>query len=259
MGISSNLLKTIDLGTWFPSATLFSFFNRIFPKSQKDRKIAVVRPGGLGDLVLLTMAIRDGGFNLAEFRFFIQKRAAPWAEYLKLDYIIVDDDLRDLTFHRGRYVQVINTEQLFGLATSFSVYIAHTDCRVSGFNTNRGQKYLTVVCPFDENGTHEKKSFSNLLQSHFSLRNELGAPFGIQSGREILDYSCLSISGLESPSRNLSVDAWIKLITANYLGGEIRILSAPSERQKAEEIRAAQQKKAEERGRFDKRIILDEA
>ena len=75
-------LKKFDrMGNIFPKGMLRS---ARLPAETRDRP-CVVRPGGLGDLVILTRALIELGVSPTSVDWLVEKRNAIWLEYLGVE------------------------------------------------------------------------------------------------------------------------------------------------------------------------------
>lgn len=224
------LLKALDPNLWPVAVAIGKFLSRKVHHSGESDQIALIRPGGLGDLVLLTMAIEDMSLPMGFFRFFIESRAVSWAKQLGLDYIVIDRGiLKALKSHRGRYKTVVNTEQRFGLSQAFAQAITSPGGSIFGFSTLRAAKKLTRAIPYDPRNQHEVDEFTRLLKSSLPPHNRPLMSHHRERARPALDYFAISVSGLQILSRNFTVDRWLELIK-DHAHQPARILAAPSER-----------------------------
>ena len=109
-------LKRFDRLLWPLAACLAAIGRRLPGRGEPAGRVLIVRPGGLGDLVLCCIACEMLGRDPREFVWLIEKRTEPWARHLGLDYACYDRiDRRSLGL-RARFPLVINSEQRFGLA-----------------------------------------------------------------------------------------------------------------------------------------------
>ncbi|MCB0359656.1 MAG: hypothetical protein KDD44_08470, partial [Bdellovibrionales bacterium] len=125
----------------------------------------LVRPGGLGDLVLLTRAMQQCGYDVHGVRWIVEKRNAPWLSYLGIHHACYDSLTVIAAFLQGRLTApvVVNTEQTFGLSTLFARRLAGRDGQVVGYSSNvRSDLYHRVV--HYDRLRPELLSFADLLQ-----------------------------------------------------------------------------------------------
>ncbi|MBX9766281.1 MAG: hypothetical protein K2X47_03335, partial [Bdellovibrionales bacterium] len=208
-----SLLKALDPTLWRVGVFIGKILSRKAHHSGETEQVALVRPGGLGDLVLLTMAIEDMSLPLGFFRFFIESRSVAWAKHLGLDYVVIDRGLlKALKSHRGRYKTVINTEQRFGLSQAFARAIASPGGKIFGFSTLRAVKNLTRAIPYDPRNQHEVDEFTRLLKGSLPPHSRPLHSHHRERAKPALDYFAISVSGLQIPSRNFTVDRWLEII-----------------------------------------------
>ena len=102
--MTSQGLKSLDrvVGPWMPGLVhvlnpVLGIRSYLKPGRNADSSPLIVRPGGLGDLVCLQMAIENLGLDIRRFRFIIERRSEPWAALHDLNYLSYDSlDLRAL-------------------------------------------------------------------------------------------------------------------------------------------------------------------
>src|SRR5437667_394871 len=91
------------------------------PHRTVQAKPLILRPGGMGDLILLCVAAEELGIDKRDFRWVIETRSAPWARHLGLDHVCYDEALLGTHWRAaGRYPLVINTEQRFDITSRWS-------------------------------------------------------------------------------------------------------------------------------------------
>ncbi len=147
--------------------------SRLFvtPRRTEDTdspKILVIRPGGIGDAVLLYPALRElrTSFRSSDITVLAEKRNA---EILKCCPYIDNVNLYDERPHsriynviRGKYDIVIDTEQWHRLTASLS-YMTGAPVRV-GFGTNERAELYNYPVPYSH-GDYEARSFLNLVSA----------------------------------------------------------------------------------------------
>src|SRR5262245_50331981 len=114
-------LKSVDAALWPLGAAVGVAGSDFFVFRRTDPRILLLRPGGMGDLILLDIAAEELGLSPDRFLWLIEKRAEAWAKLRKLPYLCIDDGLarRHLEI-AGRFPVVVNTEQRFGLSHASS-------------------------------------------------------------------------------------------------------------------------------------------
>src|SRR5262245_36864653 len=88
------MLKRADRALWPAAVTAAWAGKRVMHRKARprQRRPLVVRPGGIGDLILLCVAIEHLGYEPNEFIWVIEKRSRVWADHLELDYYCYDDE-----------------------------------------------------------------------------------------------------------------------------------------------------------------------
>jgi len=131
-------------------------------------KILVIRPGGIGDAVLLFPALKvlRDEYENSQIDMFVEKRNHGIFECCDyIDNIILYDKkpLESLLkIYREKYEIIIDTEQWHRL-TSVISYLTRSPIRV-GFNTNERSKLFTHKVNYSHKD-YESRSFLNLISS----------------------------------------------------------------------------------------------
>ncbi len=162
-----NMLKTFDkvLGK-----LLSEFFTRIIsPRTNSKNKldkILIVRPGGIGDAVLLLPAINvlKKIFPSSEIHILAEKRNAGIFKFCpEISKLYLYDDLKTfdlLRLFKNKYDLVIDTEQWHTLSSLIG-YLTRAQIRI-GFDTNGRSKLFTKVVDYSQDD-YEAQSFLNLV------------------------------------------------------------------------------------------------
>lgn len=218
---------------------LFRIFRR------KKSGVALVRPGGMGDLICLEMAMEYAPLNHSETTYFIDARSAAWAGYRGLRAVRYDmKTIYVLLKHAGRFKTVVVSEQLFGSAAAFGLLLAGGErSRVYGFSTQRGKIALGTTTHYSPTKQHEVACFARLL--NLAAGNHYPAEIG---GAELLrprlftaesNDLWVSIAGRGVPSRELSIARFTEIIKNAANGRRIRITAQPSDTSYAEQLISA--------------------
>ena len=86
-------LQQIDSEVW-PLATLIGRVGSLVWRFRRsDGRPLIVRPGGMGDLILLCVAAEDLGLDPRNFFWLIERRSRAWAQRRGLDYCCYDDGI----------------------------------------------------------------------------------------------------------------------------------------------------------------------
>ncbi|MFL6142794.1 MAG: glycosyltransferase family 9 protein [Labedaea sp.] len=194
----------------------------------------VVRPGGLGDLVIAHLAAERLGVA-DRVTWLIERRSAAWAKYRGLPYLNYDEDpLRAARGISSRFPLVINTEQRFGLSMTAARWAAARGGTVVGFETNRGARLADRLVSYDWDRSHELAEFSRILAESFGLpMPPVGA---IDRRRPSDDTIVVALGGTHSPSRALSPRDWASWLLPLIGSHEVLLTAGPMERELAAEL-----------------------
>jgi ADP-heptose:LPS heptosyltransferase len=194
----------------------------------------IVRPGGLGDLVLSQIALEHLNQNPKDFDWLIERRSEEWAKINGLRYFCYDNGIRWVKHVCGRYNTVINTEQLYGLSQAASILATASIGSTTSFATNRGAfKNKTVIYNWNDGFEVDEfaKLFANALNlphpKRFQERGRLRSATGIPA---------VGIAGLQSISRSFNHDQLEKLIKQWINQSSFEIIAAPVDRDFAERL-----------------------
>jgi ADP-heptose:LPS heptosyltransferase len=226
--MKKSLLITFDtLATFilFPFFYVIGIFKIFFPMTNKK---LIIRPGGMGDLVCLTMSIRQLGYSFSDYCFLIEKRSEPWAKYLGLNYYCYDS-LSVISCYLKNYQAVYNSEQKYGLS-GLIVALFYRSSKTFCFNTNKCNYFCKEVFLYDSQVKHEVESFIDLL-------GKKQAPLRTKRLKKSSGYQIFYLAGSESKARDIEPGVLVPLI-AKYLhpDQELYLISAPNEKVKLKKI-----------------------
>jgi len=192
----------------------------------------ILRPGGLGDLILSQIAIENLGKSAQAFDWLIEKRSEAWAKQNNLNYFCYDDGINWTRKIFGKYELVINTEQLFGLSQAVGLLAKSSSGKIYSFATNRGV-FSSKKIPYDWQDSFEVDEFAKLFAVALKLPPP---PLFCDRKRTIpaTDAPLLGIAGLQSPSRTFSVEQLAAMIRPWSKGEKFKILAAPADREFAD-------------------------
>jgi ADP-heptose:LPS heptosyltransferase len=195
----------------------------------KDKTL-IVRPGGMGDFICADIALQELGRDARDFTWLIEKRSQAWARHRGLRHLCYDvKPIAAATRVWGRYPLVINSEQRYGLAHAYALMTKAKRGRVVAFATNRGSKWSTRTVPYDWKDAHETIEFARL----FAAALDLPEPAGPRLARPRVEPASapplVLIAGRGSPSRELSPDAWVNLISRWHKARSFFIGGAPDD------------------------------
>jgi hypothetical protein len=195
----------------------------------------VVRPGGMGDLVLNDLAAQRLGIADG-LTWLIEQRSASWAKYRGLDYLTYDQDpLKAAKTVASKYPLVINTEQRFGLSMSAARWAVAKGGLLVGFQTNRGARIADGVVPYDWDKAHEVNEFSRILAATFGL------PFpepitAIDRVKPSDGTITVALGGTHSESRALSPQDWVAWLRPMIGSDKVVLTAGPMERELADAL-----------------------
>jgi len=139
------------------------------PLSQPIRNpqnILVIRPGGIGDAVLLIPAIRHLKRNYPDAKITLlgeKRNSTIFSLCSCVDKSIHYDNLRELfTVIRGGYDMVIDTEQWHRLSAVIARFTGAS--LIIGYGTNERKRLFTHAVPYSHSD-YEAESFINLIAS----------------------------------------------------------------------------------------------
>lgn len=224
------LLVTVLLFLW-PLTALLPYLLR------RERKgIALIRPGGMGDLICLEMALQSvPAIDSDQATFFIDARSAVWADYRKLKHVRYDkNSFWTLLLHAGRYEKVVVTEQRFGAAAVYGLLLGPKPSQAYGFASQRMRHALGHTVSYSPISEHEVSSFSRLLRQAGGEHspNPLTESDLIRhrifesEGNELW----VSIAGCGVPSRELHADVLAPIIRSVAAGRPVILTHQPSDK-----------------------------
>lgn len=162
-----NMIKTFDKVF---GKLLSQILIRIIPprKNSNNRvhNILIIRPGGIGDAVLLLPAIQSlkNSFPISEIHILAEKRNSGIFKFCTdISKLYLYDDIKNfdlLRLYNNKYDIVIDTEQWHTL-NSVIAYSTRAPVRV-GFDTNKRSKLFTDSIKYSQDD-YEAQSFLNLV------------------------------------------------------------------------------------------------
>lgn len=160
------ILKNTDrfLGSLISAIVMKFISPRKF--SQSVNRILVIRPGGLGDAVLLIPSIKALKKSYPDSKLFVlcEKRNSGVFQICgEIDELFLYDDIRNFDLYRAlkyKYDIVIDTEQWHKLS-SITGYLTRAPVRL-GFDTNGRERLFTKSVSYSHDD-YEAESFLNLV------------------------------------------------------------------------------------------------
>ena len=225
-----NVIRALDQLLW-PTALIAARLLAKIPRRRDDVSL-IIRPGGMGDLICLHIALEQLGLDPRSFLWIIEKRSMPWVQYMNLPHKLIEPKL---LFFVGRYRHIINSEQHYGVSQIIAVALAGRGRNLTAFSTVRGANVATTVCPYSAIHTHEIESFRKLLMAAEKMRG-YEQDFS-RERRHAEDGSLVvALGGGHAESRSLELGQWIEIIR-KWVGTEhFSIVAGPVETQIARDI-----------------------
>lgn len=233
-----SFLKSMDASLTPLGCGVASMLRPLASAFHKPEDILIIRPGGMGDLVLMTLAAEFLGLNPKSFTWLIEKRSSLWAEHLGLKYYCYDTSrLRTLKSVVGAFKLVINSEQLFGLAQAYAELATHSRGKNIGFYTNRGSAHQDLSIPYDSKNKHEVEEFAALLSRALKMKKEFVTT--TQRKRPATFEPMVAISGFNLEYKSLTFETWRDLVAQWTAGESFTVCSAPEDRVFAQKLVAS--------------------
>src|SRR5689334_8574765 len=131
-------LRRIDRALWPAAAAIGKIASWCMRFRPADPRPLILRPGGMGDLIVLCIAVEQLGLDPRDFFWVIERRSKVWARRLGLPHVCYDDDIiRQHWRLAGRFPMVINSEQFFGLSQATALLACGRTSALTCFSTNR--------------------------------------------------------------------------------------------------------------------------
>lgn len=185
------LIKFLDYCVGKPLCYLLSTFGSKIGKSNGYNKILIIRPGGIGDAVLLypCLKILKDTFTDIQVDILAEKRNAGIFKDCKyIDDLYLYDDFKNLGLLKvlkKNYDAVIDTEQWHRLSAVIC-FLTGSNVRV-GFATNERQRLFTNSVLYNQDD-YEAVSFINLLSELTGNKHEFNGD------KAFLDFETVSAS-----------------------------------------------------------------
>ena len=225
-------LKAMDRALWPAAVAAGKAGSLALRGRRQDARALILRPGGMGDLILLCVAAEELGCDPRTFFWVIERRSSAWARHLGLDYLCYDErPLVNPARIAGRFGLVINSEQRFGLSQATAALACGRGARLTCFETNRAARWADVRVAYDPDRAHETVMFRNLLAAALGLPERAGCePAARPRLAPAVEKPVAGLSGLQSESRTFSEEEWARFIEARLGGGPFWIASSETDR-----------------------------
>ena len=199
----------------------------------------MIRPGGMGDLIVLQAAAEHLGIDpVKDVSWLIESRSAPWAERQGLRYYCYDrwDDVRRL-IQRDPWKLLANSEQRYGLSQAATRCLSAQNSRVVCFETNRCAADADVRVAYDSRGGFEGDAFAALLAG--LTGKPPPPPMKLRRRQRPAERRpILALAGSQVPSRAFSAGNYADLVM-KWFGREqaVDIAYAPADRELAQAVK----------------------
>ncbi|MFZ4517534.1 MAG: glycosyltransferase family 9 protein [Microthrixaceae bacterium] len=194
----------------------------------------LVRPGGLGDTVILHLAVRALGLDPQSFTWLVGDRGRLWVDLQGLPSTSNSEGSVALVREvAGRYDTVINTEQRFGLSQSICRAASRTGGRIWCFATNRAAKADDSVVSYRTEGTHEVYEFMRLLGRVYAL--DVPERIEVPRAHPADGPAVVALGGSHAPSRDFQARQWVEWIERLKLD-DVILAHGPAEAELADRI-----------------------
>lgn len=197
----------------------------------------VLRPGGMGDLILAAIAIEDMGLNPAGYHWLIEKRSEAWARRIGLNYTCYDKiGIGGLWKMRGCAKLVINTEQRFGLAQAVALWMTAATGSCHSFESVHGSSLSDQTVTYHVVSEYEAAAFARLFAK--ALRVSKATPVCMRHRRLPASHPpVVCVAGTASLTRKIPVETLAKLIKQwKPRLHAIKVSSAPSDVEYAQKL-----------------------
>lgn len=232
--MDAELLKRIDRLLSRPLAWV-AWACAVLLCRRPDPRILVVRPGGMGDLILAELALDRLGVDQRDVLWLIEKRSAVWARNRGLTFLEYDESLPGTALRiAGRHRTVVNTEQLFGLAGVMARLATQRGGSLTMFDTNRAAGVATATVAYDPLGAHELHEFTRLFEATLPERR-VGVA-GVPRRADSDGHLVLALGGLHAPSRTLSVGEWVSFVKLAVGDRAVTVTASPIEAELADQV-----------------------
>lgn len=225
-----SLIRAVDQLCW-PAALVVARLLAKIPRRRHEMPV-ILRPGGMGDLICLQMALESLGLRPESFLWIIEKRSLPWAKRMDLPYAVIGPKL---LLNVGRHQRVVNSEQHYGVSQIIAISLAGRRRDVTAFSTVRGANIATKICPYNPTHTHEVESFVRLLmvaEDMVGVNPTIVRPREFEDGGDLV----VALGGGHAESRSLDLGQWTEILRKWAGQRPFVIVSGPVEREVAEQL-----------------------
>jgi ADP-heptose:LPS heptosyltransferase len=243
--ITEKIIKFIDENVIYLITNIIGNFknqkrNLSFVDLEKISKVLVIRPGGIGDAILLIPLIKTLCLKGKKIEVLCMRRNKPIFDLLLSEKLITKiylfeniGDIIELTSN-SEYDVIFDTEQWFYTSSLFAFIIRHKI--LIGFDTNKRRKIYDYFVHYRQED-YESQSFLNLLQPFSISLNYTDVGFNLnlnhKNHTELSDKKYIVIFNGGSSANRKILKADMKLLihqlTENYeqivmIGGKTELL-----------------------------------
>ncbi len=190
---------------------------------------AVIRPGGLGDLVVLTRAAIELEVDITKLFWLVEKRNKPWLDYLGISSCCYDsfDGIKTILCGTKQFRTIINTEQYHGLAAVVGARLAGSSGKIIGLSGNPRSDLHNTNISHRPDKQHELETFKEILTS-ISLPKGTTALPKANSTKTDTPFTVVALGGLQEQKKRLDHKDWLDLIglARNYTN-EVYLVGSP--------------------------------
>ena len=196
----------------------------------------ILRPGGMGDLILLQLAVERLGLDPRSFTWMIEQRSAVWAERAALPSIVYDRSFaRTMLSVANQFSTVVNSEQRFGLAMATAAWATGRKGSLVGFDTNLAASLATTSVEYDWRDRHELHEFAQLIAAAFGVPVPADL-FEVPRRRPSSGRSVVALGGVHAESRMLDAQTWLWWIRSVAGDQPLDLVHGPGERELGDEL-----------------------
>jgi len=191
--------------------------------------ILVIRPGGMGDLVMATEALKNFE-NEPSIFWLIEKRSAQWAEHLGLRFVCYDDPAQWKKLSGLKFKTILNLEQRYSLSQTPAEFLKDNEGKCFGFNTNEAARFFDGAV-FYEHDQQESHEFAKIFAKAFKAKSNPLPTTSKNSGSMVV-----GLSGGEVEARQLSTTTWVSFIRSQLGQKNFTLIYGPAEEKLAKEL-----------------------
>jgi glycosyl transferase family 9 (putative heptosyltransferase) len=239
-------LRRIDRAFWPAALIAAKIGSWCLRYRRQDPRALILRPGGMGDLIVLCIAVEQLGFDPRDFFWVIEKRSSVWARHLGLDYACYDDGLVKQNWKlAGRFATIVNSEQFFGLSQATAAIACGRRSTLVCFASNRAAAWAGRRVVYDPDRSHEAREFQRLLVAAMDVVPNI--PDEPERSRRFVavEKPVVGLGGLQSESRAFSEEEWARFIESWAGASSFWIASSETDRPLARRLAARFSDRAE--------------